>query len=144
MLYIISLKFTHFIAKSLYSLASIFPFLMPSIPSNYQSFFSLLLWIYESALSFSLLWDSAYKWDNTLFVFLWFISLSIIFSMLLQMEFFHSFYGWVIFHCIYEPHLIFIHLSVDGHLGCFCMLATVKLLWISGCVYLFRFFWINT
>ena len=38
MLYIISLKFTHFTAKSLYSLASIFPFLLPSVPTiNHSS-----------------------------------------------------------------------------------------------------------
>ena len=42
--------------------------------------------------------------------------------------------NWI-FHSIYEPHLIFIHLSGDGHLGCFCMLATVKLLWTSGCIF---------
>ena len=23
------------------------------------------------------------------------------------------------FHCIYAPHLVFIHSSIDGHLGCF-------------------------
>ena len=27
---------------------------------------------------------------------------------------FHSFYGWIIFHCVYLPHL-FTHLSVSGH-----------------------------
>ena len=34
------------------------------------------------------------------------------------------FYGWVIFHCIYVPHLL--HSSVDGHLGCFHVLAIVN------------------
>ena len=34
------------------------------------------------------------------------------------------FYGWVIFHCIYIYH-IFFHLSTDGHLGCFSVLAIV-------------------
>ena len=49
------------------------------------------------------------------------------------------FYGWVIFHCIYICHIFFIHLSVDGHLGCFHTLATVKiLLWMLGCMYLFE------
>ena len=33
-----------------------------------------------------------------------------------------SFYGWVIFHCICVPHL----LSVNGHLGCFHILATMN------------------
>ena len=36
------------------------------------------------------------------------------------MALFHSFYGWVIFHCIY------IHSSVDGHLGRFHVLAIVN------------------
>ena len=38
---------------------------------------------------------------------------------------FIPFYGWVIFHCIYVPHLLnpFI---VDGHLGCFHDLAIVN------------------
>ena len=45
------------------------------------------------------------------------------------MEEFHSFYGWVIFHCahihicIYIYNIFFIHSSVDGHLGCFHILA---------------------
>ena len=35
---------------------------------------------------------------------------------------FIPFCGWVIFLCIYVTHL-FIHSSVDGHLGCFHVLA---------------------
>ena len=34
------------------------------------------------------------------------------------------FYGWVVFHCIYIPHLYLS--SVDEHLGCFRILATVN------------------
>ena len=45
--------------------------------------------------------------------------------MLLQMALFLSFYGWIIFHCIYVPHF-FIHSSVDGHLCCFHFLAIVN------------------
>ena len=45
--------------------------------------------------------------------------------MLLQMALFHSFYGWVIFHC-YMYHVFFIHSSVNGHLGCFHVLAIVN------------------
>ena len=37
---------------------------------------------------------------------------------------FHSFYGWVILHCIYTTSLI--HSSVDGHLGCSHVLAIVN------------------
>ena len=35
---------------------------------------------------------------------------------------FVPFCGWVIFHCIYVP---FIHFSVNRHLGCFYILASV-------------------
>ena len=44
--------------------------------------------------------------------------------MLLQRAIFHSPFG-LIFHCRYTPHL-FIHSSVDGHLGCFHDLAIVN------------------
>ena len=52
--------------------------------------------------------------------------------MLLQIALFHSFYGWVIFHCvfvcvyIYIHHIFFMHSSVYGHLGCFTVLAIVN------------------
>ena len=44
--------------------------------------------------------------------------------MLLQMPLFHSFYGLVVFHCVYIP--FFIQSSVNGHLGYFHVLATVN------------------
>ena len=59
----------------------------------------------------------------------WFISLSIILSSpskWLQIAEFHFFNGWVVFHCIYKPHLFLIHWSVDGQLGCFYILAIVN------------------
>ena len=40
------------------------------------------------------------------------------------MPLFHHFYGSVIFHCIYTS--IFIHLSINGHLGYFHGLATLN------------------
>ena len=49
--------------------------------------------------------------------------------MLLQMAEFHSFSAWAVFCCvcvcvyIYTPHLL--HSSVDGHLGCFHILAII-------------------
>ena len=39
---------------------------------------------------------------------------------------FHSFYAWVIFHCIHTYHIFFIHSFVDGHLGCFHTLAILN------------------
>ena len=64
-----------------------------------------------------------------------------------QMVQFHSFYGWAIFHYIYMYH-VFIHSSVDGHLGCFHVLAigkqccsehwTACIFWNSG------FLWVYT
>ena len=57
----------------------------------------------------------------------WLISLSITSS-----RFIHEvgcvrilFYGWILFHCVYIPHL-FIHSSVNGHLGGFHLLAIVN------------------
>ena len=44
--------------------------------------------------------------------------------MLLEIILFHSFYDWVIFHCIYVSH--FLYSSVNGHLGCFPVLAVVN------------------
>ena len=44
---------------------------------------------------------------------------------LVQMTLFHYFfYGWIIFH-VYMYYIFFIHSSVDGHLGCFHVLAIV-------------------
>ena len=34
--------------------------------------------------------------------------------------------GWIIFHCIIICHIFFIHSSVEGHLGCFYILAIVN------------------
>ena len=41
-------------------------------------------------------------------------------------QYFILFYGWVIiFHSVCMYHILFIHSSVDGHLGCFHVLAIV-------------------
>ena len=44
--------------------------------------------------------------------------------MLLQMAEFHSFYGRVIFHCVYTPILL-IYSAVDECLDCFHVLAII-------------------
>ena len=41
---------------------------------------------------------------------------------------FHSFYDWVVFHYVYIHCIVFIHSSSIGHLGCFHVLAIVKML----------------
>ena len=46
--------------------------------------------------------------------------------MFLLMALFHSFYSWVIFHCIHIYHRNFIHFSLNGHLDCFHVLAIVN------------------
>ena len=71
----------------------------------------------------------------------WFTSFSMIISRSVQVALFHSFYGWIIFHCVcvytmyiyiymyvhvYIYHVFFIHSSVDGPLGCFQVLAIVN------------------
>ena len=57
----------------------------------------------------------------------WLTSLSMILSRLIQVlsNCIISLFLWLIFHCIYVPHL-FYRSSVDGHLGCFHVLAIVN------------------
>ena len=88
--------------------------------------------------------NSTYKWDHT--VFLWFISLSIMLS-----RSFHvvansrisMFNIWVTFHCVcvcIYTHIymtFFIHSSIDGHLGCFDILAIVNEAPMNVCFVLF-------
>ena len=40
--------------------------------------------------------------------------------------YFILFYGWIVFHCIYGPHIFCIHSSVNGHFGCSHVLAIVS------------------
>ena len=65
---------------------------------------------------------------------IWYLSISDLFHLYIYIfqvhpccckwHYFILFYGWVVFHCIYIPHLLY-HSSVNGHLGCFHVLAVV-------------------
>lgn len=54
------------------------------------------------------------------------------------------FYSWITFHPMDRPHFVFIHLSVDGRLGWFHLLATVNIaavrvlvfIWIPSFIFL--------
>lgn len=80
---------------------------------------------------------STYKWDDTVFVFLCLAYL--VWHNILQVHpFFLQMVGFssllkLIFHCnwyththIHTPHIFFVHLSADAHLGCFHTLAAVN------------------
>ena len=99
--------------------------------------------------------DSTNKWYHIVFVFLW-LSLSTIFSpstliiimASIIMALFHCFL-WLsniplcvrvcVCVCVCVYHIFLIQSSVDGHLGCFPILALVKivLLWTWGCMHVF-------
>ena len=72
--------------------------------------------------------ESTYKWNHMTFFLLWLTSLSTVPSRALLIvtngKISFSFYGWVLFHCIYAR--VFIHSNIDRHLGFFHVLAVVN------------------
>ena len=104
MLYISFSEFIHLITGSLYPLTSIS--LAPN-PCPRQPPF------YFVSVSSAFL-DSTYRWDHTICVFVWLISLSTVPSSFIhtvpngKISVFLSFCGWIIFHCIYiYPHFLY-------------------------------------
>ena len=87
--------------------------------------------------------DSTYKWYRIVFVFIWFTSLNMIISRSIHIaangiiSFF--FYGWVVFHCIYVPHLLYPFISWWKFRLLPCLGYCIMLLWTLGCcMYLFK------
>ena len=82
-----------------------------------------------SSVHFSRFHLYALKYE--VFFFSWFTSLSVTGSRVTHLTRTDSneflFYGWVIFHCIYVPQLLY--LSANGHLDYFPVLAIVKQCW---------------
>jgi uncharacterized membrane protein YhdT len=51
--------------------------------------------------------------------------------MLSQITGFNSFYGWIEFHCLYVPHILYPFLSY-GHLDCFNFLDIMNIACCHG------------
>ena len=96
--------------------------------SNIPSLVTTILLSVFTSLAFS---DSAHKWCHTVFVFLWLLTQ--VSSMLQLMAGCPSF-SWLnnipvcvcVCVCVCVYYIFFIHSAVDGHLGCFYILAIVN------------------
>ena len=121
-LYIRSLGHIHLIVESLYAMTSI-SFSSPLGPGSHHS--TLFLWIQLFFVVRFQMWVRSYA--------VWLISPTSVFS-----KFFHKWqncclsYDLIVLHCgcIYVcvclyNHIVFVHSSIKGHLGCFHVLAIV-------------------
>ena len=93
---------------------------------------SLFLFCKSSFVSYFV--DSTWKWYHMVFVFLGLTSINMTIldpPMLLQMALFHSCW-WLsnisvcVCVCVCAHHILFIHSSVSGYLGCFYVLTIVN------------------
>ena len=151
MLNITSTEFINLIIGNLYLLTPFTHF--PYSPSSLWQ--SPICSVYAFALFFFL--DSTKKWHQTVFVFLWLISLNIMPSSsthVIAHGKIYSFYCWttLIFHCIFSIYIFpnistyiciyqifFIHSSPDGQLDCFMSwLLYIMMQWTWACRYLFE------
>ena len=82
---------------------------LPPVTTHY----SLHLWfcfIFVLLIRWLYFLDFTYKWCHTAFIFLWLISHSIMPSKTIHVAANGKiiFYGWVVFHCIYTPQLLYL------------------------------------
>ena len=143
---ILYLWFIDFKTEILYlSISLTYFFLFPSPSPSGSHLFILWTWKLLSVHLFSFA-DFTYKWNHTVFIFLWLISLSIIPSRCIHVAMSGkiSSFLWlrnipfVCMHmCIYM-HIchVFINSSIDGYLNCFCILAFVNNAAINTEVYI--------
>ena len=131
MLCIGTLLFIHSISNSLHRLIpSSQSFPLPCSPQANTGLFSMSvsLFLFHSYTGLYHILDFTFKWYDSclslsdLLCLVW-DSLSP--SVLLQMALFHSFYGWVVFHCICEQHLLYSFIC-QWTLGCFHVFAFVN------------------
>ena len=112
--------------------------LSPQVINN-LIFMSVILFLFFFYIHLFYFLDATYKWYHTVFIFLWLISLSILSSRSIHVVANSKilfFYVWLIFY-IYLTS--FIHSSIDRHLGCFHILASVtKAEWTFVHIYLFE------
>ena len=140
------------ITESLYLLMS-FTYFIPQLlsPLVTTCFFSVSTILFCFLIFFLLfcILDSTYKWNPTVFAFLWLISLSIIPSWSIHFVTNDKIlYYWVIFHCVHiyvyihacKPHLL-THSSIDGHLDCVHILTSMNIgVHVSFSTIIFVFF----